>query len=138
MSADNTAQAWVPTAKVNKLWEEFGTFTTSQGPSSRQTGKVVNLEQPPMPILREIVKYEHTTYVEFHRRNNPTRGKGLTTVFFIKNVLSLIQSIEKSAAIICYEDNHQANSICHPSHVLMESDEFKLYFTREFKNLGRI
>ena len=100
MSEDNTAQAWVPTAKVNKLCEDFGTFTTAQGPSSRLTGKVVNLEQPPMPIVREIVQYEHTTYVEFHRRNNPTRGKGLTTVVFIKNVLSLIQSIVKSAVII--------------------------------------
>ena len=77
-----------------------------------------------MPAVREIVQYDHNTYVEFHRRNNKTRGQGLTTAAFIENVVSLIQSIDKRATILCYEDSRKANSICHPSYVPMEGDEF--------------
>ena len=104
---------------------------------SNQTGVIVNLQKP-MPNVREIVRYEHTTYVEFQRRNNSTRGQGLTKAAFIKNMLSLVQSVDKTAAIICYEDSSGTNSIYHPSHVPMEQDEFEIYFPRAHAHNGRI
>ena len=91
-----------------------------------------------MLVLREIVQYDHTTYVEFKRKSNPTRGQGLTTAAFIKNVLELIQSVDKRAAILCYKDSCKANSIYHPSHVPTEGDEFQLYFPSTYNNNGTI
>ena len=137
MSAENAAQAWTPATKVKKLCKDFGLFTKAKPPSSQLTGKIVNLAQPPMTTVREIVQYEHTTYVEFHRRNNTTRGQGLTTAAFIKNVISFIQLVDKHAAILCYENSRNANSIYHPSHVPMEGDEFQLYFPRVFSNQAK-
>ena len=137
MSAENTPAPWMPVKRVKKLCEDFGTFTKVPS-QSNQTGAIVNLQKPPMPTVREIVRYDHTTYVEFQRRNNSTRGQGLTKAAFIKNMLSLIQSVDKTAAILCYEDSQRANSICHPSHVPMEQGEFEIYFPRAYSYKGRI
>ena len=69
-------------------------------------------------------------YVEFCRRNNSTRSQGLTKVAFIKNMLSLVQLVDKCVTILYYEDSSHTNSICHPIHVLMEQEEFEIYFPR--------
>ena len=131
MSAETPAPPWTPAKRVKKLCEDFGTFTKFQAHEfSNQTGSIVSLQKPPMTTVREIVRYKHTTYVEFQRRNNSTRGQGLTKAAFIKNMLSLIQSVDKCAAIVCYNDSSKANSICHPSHVPMDQNEFDIYFPR--------
>ena len=54
----------------------------------------------------------------------------MTKSAFIKNMLALIQSVDKTAAILSYDDSSQANSICHPSHVPSDHDEFKIYFPK--------
>ena len=137
MNEDAPARNWVPTQRITKITRNFGSFTNAAPPSS-QPGCIANLEHPPMPSVREIVQYDHTTYVDFKRRPIPTRGQGLTTAAFIKNVLSLIQSVNKRAAILCYDDSRKVNSICHPSHVPTEGADFQVYFPRSFNNNGNM
>ena len=126
MRADTPATVWTPVTIVKKLCANFGTFTKVPAPPVQQTGSIFDLHKYPMPTVSEIVRYENTAYVEFQRRNNSKRGQVLTTVAFIKNILSLIRSFEKSSAIICYEDSVTANSICHPNYVPMDQEEFIL------------
>lgn len=137
MSEESPTCNWVPTQRISKLCKNFGSFTNTAALSS-QTSRIANLGYSLMPSVREIVQYDHTTYVDFKQKPNPTRGQGLTTVAFIKNVLSLVQSIDKWAAILCYDDSLQANSICHPSHVPTEGAEFQVYFPRCFNHNGNM
>ena len=77
-------------------------------------------------------------YVEFQRRNIKTHGQGLTTAAFIKDILSLIQSVNKLAAICYYDDSCKANSICHPSHISMDQEELEHYFPRTYTQQDKI
>ena len=90
MNAEAPATVWTPSNKVSKIINNFGTFKAATAPQAQQTGNIADLNQSPMPAIREIVRYEHTTYVEFQRRNNSKRGQGLTMAAFIKNVLALL------------------------------------------------
>ena len=137
MRADNHATAWTPVHRVNKIKADFGSFQLSTTRREPSTGTIADLHKTPMPTAREIVQYEYTTYVELQRSKNTARGQGMTLTAFIKNMLALIQSVDKMAAILGYEDP-SINSICHPSHVPFDQEEFVKYFPRAYTNQGRM
>lgn len=72
MSAESTTAPWTPAKRVKKLYEDFGSFVKVP-PQSNQTGIIDNIQKPLMPTLYEMVRYEHTIYVKFQRRNTTTR-----------------------------------------------------------------
>ena len=53
-------------------------------------------------------------------------------------MLAQIQSVEKSVAILSYNDTVKVNSICHPIHVPDDHNEFKHYFPHTWNNAGQM
>jgi len=124
--------------RVGKASTSFSGFTTvTSSLSSRTSTEYANLYDGPVPSVREQVQNSHVSFVELHRGVKASvNSKYITTSVFIKNVLAMLLSVDRRAAILCYEHEKTFNSICHPVHVPVAKEEFARYFPRVYNTRG--
>jgi len=124
--------------RVGKASTSFSGFTTvTSSLSSRTSTEYANLYDGPVPSVREQVQNSHVSFVELHRGAKASvNSKYITTSVFIKNVLAMLLSVDRRAAILCYEHEKTFNSICHPVHVPVAKEEFARYFPRVYNTRG--
>ena len=137
MSGTSTSTNLTPLGRVNKSSSVFGSFQTAASASSQKAnGSYANLYSAPVPEAREIVQCTHTSFCEFQRKQN--KNKPITKTTFVKNMLAIIQGVDKTAAILGYSTESKINSICHPNHVPESQEEFEQYFPRTFSARGNM
>ena len=132
MSGKLPANAMSPLGKVKKA-SSFLKAPQQQNSSLTvsQNGQFANLHTMPVPHLREIAKSTYISFCDCQRRNK-TNSQHISKIAFIKNVLALLQSVYKHAAILAYNSKAKLNSLCHPNHVPTNDEEFIKYFPRVY------
>ena len=138
MSSDPPKLNKTRTKRVGKASTTFlGFATESKQLDTSASTTYANLYKGPVPSVREIVQSSHTAFVELHRGTRK-KSQHLTTSAFIKNMLAMFLSVDKRAAIVCYEETQKFNSICHPMHVPDSPSEFARYFPRVYNTRGTV
>jgi len=139
MSSDNSVNPGVQVGRVAKASSSFSGFTTvTSSLTSRSSSAYANLYDGPVPTVRETVQSTHTAFVELHRGKRPQGSQHIPPSVFIKNMLAMFMSVDKKAAILCYEKDKNFNSICHPMHVPASKEEFERYFPRVYNTRGTV
>jgi len=137
MSSLNSAQTPVQKGRVSKASSNFLGFTTVSSSLAQKTGaEYANFYDGPVPAIREKAQATHTAFVELHR--GARKGQHVPASVFIKNILAMLLSVDKRAAILCYEQERNFNSICHPVHVPTATEEFTRYFPRVYNTRGTV
>jgi len=138
MSLEGSTNPPSKVGRVGKASTSFSGFTTvTSSLSSRTSTEYANLYDGPVPSVREQVQNSHVSFVELHRGAKASvNSKYITTSVFIKNVLAMLLSVDRRAAILCYEHEKTFNSICHPVHVPVAKEEFARYFPRVYNTRG--
>jgi len=139
MSSDNSVNPRVQVGRVAKASSSFNGFTTvTSSLTSRSSSAYANLYDGPVPQVRETVQSTHTAFVELHRGKRPQGSQNIPPSIFIKNMLAMFMSVDKKAAILCYDKDKKFNSICHPMHVPASKEEFERYFPRVYNTRGTV
>lgn len=138
MSSENSTKAQGQKGRVGRTSSSFTGFTmVTSAQTKRSATSYANIYDGPVPRVRELAQASHTAFVELHRAAKP-QGPQLPTAVFIKNVLAMFLSVDKRAAILCYDVSQNFNSICHPVHVPTATEEFARYFPRVYHTRGSI
>ena len=128
----------VKTVRIGRVSSSFNGFTTVTSSSGTRThSEYANLYDGPVPSVREQAQATHTAFVELHKALKKS-AYHITASVFVKNMLALFLSVDKRAAILCYDASKTFNSICHPAHVPTTSEEFSRYFPRVYNSKGTI
>jgi len=124
--------------RVGKTSSTFTGFTTvSSSSTKRSATSYANIYDGQVPKVRELAQSIHKAFVELYRAAKP-QGPQLSTSVLIKNVLALFLSVDKRAAILCYDVDKNFNSICHPVHAPTSTKEFSRYFPRVYDARGTV
>ena len=102
-----------------------GAKWASKNPVAVQVRPVEQLGGP-TPKYREIVERKFTTYCRLslgHPKHAVPKQ-----VELLRQLFTLIQEADNTAAIQPYMPDDKVNNICHPSHILEKQSDFEHYF----------